>query len=226
MSTGGAQGERETRGFFPADAPACGLIEDYWERMGSPGKLAACVHFFWAGLVNCRQTGAFLPSQSRLIDRMIAPIPPGYSGRIIELGAGTGALTVRLAARCPKARILACDLNPVMVNLAGRLLRNGGAEGRVKVVRSSAAQVLAEVSEPGAERPHYVVSGIPLGNLAKDEVRKLVDSIWGVLKRDGMFIQFQYSLLSRKIIRSRFPRVRTVPVFLNLPPAVVYLAPR
>ncbi len=226
MNTGGAQGERQTQGLFPGSAPVCRPFEDYLARIDTSGKLTACIHFFWAGLVNYRQTGAFLPSQSRLIDRMIAPIPEDYSGRIIELGAGTGALTARLAARCPKARILACDLNPVLVQLTGRMIRMVGADDRVKVVKCPAARLLAEVGENGSERPHYVLSGIPLGNLAKEQVRSLVQAVWRVLKRDGMFIQFQYSLMSRKIIRSRFPRLRTVPVFLNLPPAVVYLAPR
>ena len=41
-----------------------------------------------------------------------------------------------------------------------------------------------------------------------------------------MYIQFQYSLLDRKRVRSRFKLLRTVPVLLNIPPAVVYYAQR
>jgi phospholipid N-methyltransferase len=36
--------------------------------------------------------------------------------------------------------------------------------------------------------------------------------------------QFQHSLLGRKKIRTRFPNLRTVLVFLNFPPAAVYHA--
>jgi len=51
-------------------------------------------------------------------------------------------------------------------------------------------------------------------------------SIHQTLGEGGMFIQFQHSLLDRKKIRTRFPNLRTVPVLLNFPPAVVYYARR
>jgi phospholipid N-methyltransferase len=41
-----------------------------------------------------------------------------------------------------------------------------------------------------------------------------------------MYIQFQHSLLDRKKIRTSFSNLRTVPAFLNFPPAVVYYAHR
>jgi phospholipid N-methyltransferase len=52
----------------------------------------------------------------------------------------------------------------------------------------------------------------------------LLDTIHQNLAEDGMYIQFQHSLLDRKHIRARFAKTRTVPVFLNFPPAVVYYA--
>jgi len=65
-----------------------------------------------------------------------------------------------------------------------------------------------------------------LGNLDRERVSALVDKISRTLAEDGMYIQFQYSLLDRKKIQARFPSLRTVPVLLNLPPAVVYYAQR
>ena len=75
---------------------------------------ATYLHFFWAGLVKHGQTGGIVPSQRFLIAKMIAPVPETYRGQVIELGAGNGALTLRLAARCPEARILACEINPAL----------------------------------------------------------------------------------------------------------------
>jgi len=40
------------------------------------------------------------------------PGPNGLREEIVELGAGTGVLTFRLAARCPRARILCCEIQP------------------------------------------------------------------------------------------------------------------
>src|SRR6266849_2216979 len=80
-------------------------------KNGMSHLFASYWRFLSAALVNGGQIGAVLPSQRFLIERMIAPVPRNYQGQIFELGPGTGALTLRLAARCPHARILACEIN-------------------------------------------------------------------------------------------------------------------
>ena len=88
------------------------------------------LHFVCAGLVKLRQTGAIVPSQRFLVSRMIAPVPEDYSGEIIELGAGNGALTLRLAQRCRKARVLACEINPVLAQSTRHNLSAAGLSSR------------------------------------------------------------------------------------------------
>jgi len=188
--------------------------------------VAGYLHFMGAALVKFRQTGAIVPSQRFLIDRMIAPIPETYAGRIIELGAGNGALTLRLAARCPEARILACEINPALARKTRDNLNRAGINGRVKVISDSAEHLLSELRRRGVEKADYVLSGIPLGNLPGDRTLVLIDAISEALRPGGWYIQFQYSLIDRKRIRSRFKTLRTVLVPLNIPPAVVYYAQR
>jgi phospholipid N-methyltransferase len=184
------------------------------------------LNFLWAGLVKHGQTGGLVPSQRFLITKMIAPVPEDYRGQIIELGAGTGALTLRLAARCPGARILACEINPTLARDCRDNLAMAGHNSRVEVVSASAEQPLSELGRRGMEKPDFVISGIPLGNLGGEKALALIDAIRRALGEGGMYIQFQHSLLDRKKIRTRFPNLLTVPVFLNLPPAVVYYARR
>ena len=186
--------------------------------------LAAYRNFLVAALLNHEQTGSVVPSQRFLIRRMIAPIPQDYRGQVIELGPGTGVLTARLAARCPNARILACEINPDLARNCRRHLASTGVGRRVKVVCDSAENLLSEMVRTGAEAPDFVLSGIPLANIPREKVAELVSAIYRCLKKGGMYIQFQYSLIDRKTIRSVFPRVRTVPAFLNFPPAFVYFA--
>ena len=187
-------------------------------------SLTTYLNFLWAGLVKHGQTGGVVPSQRFLIAKMIAPVPEAYRGQVIELGAGTGALTLRLAARCPEAKILACEINPALARDCRDNLRMAGHNGRVETVSTSAAQLLSEIGQRGLEKPDFVISGIPLGNLAGEKAGRLLDAIRQTLGDGGMYIQFQHSLLDRKKIRARFPNTRTVPVFLNFPPAVVYYA--
>jgi phospholipid N-methyltransferase len=187
---------------------------------------ATYLHFFWAGLVKHGQTGGIVPSQGFLIAKMIAPVPKTYRGQVIELGAGSGALTLRLAARCPEARILACEINPTLARDHRCNLAGAGLNGRVELVAGSATNLLSELGKSGVEKPDFVISGIPLGNLGREKALALIDTIYQTLGEGGIYIQFQHSLLDRKKIRTRFPNLRTVPVFLNFPPAVVYYAQR
>jgi phospholipid N-methyltransferase len=189
-----------------------------------PNTLTAYLNFLWAGLWKHGQTGGIMPSQRFLIARMIEPVPITYRGQIIELGAGTGALTLRLATRCPNARILACEINPILARDNRNHLTAAGLNGRVQVRADSAEHLLREMAQVGRERPDYVISGIPLGNLGGDKARTLLETIRQSLGVGGMYIQFQHSLLDRKKIRATFPNMRTALVLLNFPPAVVYFA--
>ncbi len=195
-------------------------------RNGAANTLAALAHFLWAGLAKHRQTGGIVPSQRFLVSRMIAPVPATYRGRIIELGAGSGAITLALALKCPVARILACELNPTLARDNQRNLSAAGIDGRVEVVTDSAEDVLAMLTANGMERPDFIISSMPLRNLGRKKACALIDAVSAALGNDGMYIQFQHSRFDRKKITDRFPRTRTTSVLLNLPPAFVYYAQR
>jgi phosphatidylethanolamine/phosphatidyl-N-methylethanolamine N-methyltransferase len=181
-------------------------------------------NFLWSGLLNHVQTGSVCPSQRFLIAKMISPVPTDYRGQILELGPGTGALTTRLAARCPQARILACEINPMFARNCRQQFSAKGLSDRIKVVCSSAEQLLTKMVNSNEPRPDFVMSGIPLGNLERAHVADLVGRIHDCLAPGGLYIQFQYSLIDRKTISARFPKLRTAPAFLNFPPAFVYFA--
>jgi phosphatidylethanolamine/phosphatidyl-N-methylethanolamine N-methyltransferase len=165
-----------------------------------------------------------VPSQRFLVSKMIMPVPRSYSGRIVELGAGNGVLTLRLAARCPQARVIACEINPALARQTTNKLVAAGLDERVKVVPDAAEHLLSSMIRSSVEKPDFVISGIPLGNLREDREIALIEKISQALGETGMYIQFQYSLLGRRLIQSKFRTLRTVPVFLNFPPAVIYYA--
>jgi phospholipid N-methyltransferase len=203
--------------------PSC-PPEPFQEPLAVSRTLASYWRFLLAGLTNSYQTGAVVPSQRFLIDKMIAPVPPGYRGQILELGAGTGALTLRLAAKCPQARILACEINPVLAQDTKHRLARAGLNGRVELVSGAAEHLLSAIAKKRMPQPDFILSGIPLGNLAREQVLTLIGGINRALASGGLYIQFQYSLIDRKKIKQTFSRLRTVPVLLNLPPAFIYYA--
>ncbi len=181
--------------------------------------------FLVAGLTRHVQTGAVVPSQRFLVRRMISAVPAEYRGRLVELGAGTGALTLRLAERCRNATILACEINRDLAQLLQERLAFEGLDTRVKVTSEPAEHLLSALAKGRrGSQPDFVFSGIPLGNLARRSAVALIDLIYHALSPGGLYIQFQYSLLDRKKIKARFSRMRTLPALLNFPPAFVYQA--
>ncbi len=194
----------------------------------SKGPLSK-LHLYWrflvAGITRHTQTGGVVPSQRFLIDQMISAVPADYRGRVVELGPGTGVLTLRLAARCPSAEILACEINPDLAQLLQKRLVEEGLNDRVEVVSEPAEHLLPSMGrQANRDRPDFIISGIPLGNLARESVLALLGLVRNALAPGGVYIQFQHSLLDRKKIKGCFSRMRTVPVLLNFPPAVVYYA--
>ncbi len=195
-------------------------------RNAVPAKpLGGFLDFIWAGLFNQGQTGGIVPSQRFLIERMISPVPESYTGQIIELGPGSGAITLPLARRCPRARIVACEINPTLAAATNENIWAAGLGDRVKVIADSAENLFARMTKNG-ERPDFIISGIPLGNLPRSKANEIIDAISGALSKRGMYVQFQHLMANRRKVVATFPNTRTIPVFLNFPPAVVYYARR
>ena len=210
--------DRRGLGFQPPQ------LELSYAKLPMSKTLASYWRFLLAGLINQHQTGAVVPSQRFLISKMIAPVPPTYEGQILELGAGTGALTFRLAARCPRARILACEINPVLARDLESRVATSGLDSKVQAISTSAEHLMAFLRRRGGRRPDFIISGIPLAHLDRDAVFALVDSVHETLATRGMYIQFQHSTIDRKKIKMTFSKLWTVPILLNFPPAVIYYA--
>jgi phospholipid N-methyltransferase len=200
--------------------------QNQFGRLDPYQPLPSYLRFFCAALLNPLQTGGIIPSQRFLIGKMIAPVPENYSGCIVELGPGNGALTLKLAARCAQARILACEINPVLAQDCRATLIAAGFGARVEVVSEPAERLLSRVALRGYPKVGYVISGIPLGNLRRDRSLALIRAVSRTLVEGGMYIQFQHSLMERKGIKATFSDVKVRPVVLNFPPAVVYYARR
>jgi phospholipid N-methyltransferase len=103
-------------------------------------------------------------------------------------------------------------------------LDRAGINGRVEVVSNAAEELLSGLAENGRVKPDYIISGIPLCNVGKDETVALIQQIKSTLRETGMYIQFQHSLVDRRKIQASFTKLRTVPVLFNFPPAFVYYA--
>lgn len=158
-----------------------------------------------------------MPSSKFLADRMVSKVDFRSAKIIVELGPGTGVVTKEMLSRMrPDARLIAIETNDAFCDMLEKL-----RDERLVVVRLSAER-LPEILDGGYA--DAIVSGIPLASLGKRVSGEILDAVKGSLAPHGVFVQFQYSKLSRRMIEDRFSSVSMDFVPINVPPAFVYTA--
>lgn len=165
-----------------------------------------------------RRTGTVCPSSKYLARRMVATVgkPPSECSAVVELGAGTGAITKYLveAGYADNSKLFCIEFDEKLCEIlkqkfpAANIL-NGSAENIRKLVGS------AEISA--------IVSGLPLVSLPREVVRNIVSEVEDSLPSGGRFSQFTYSLLRPPEVLgfSRMRHLGASVVLANIPPARV-----
>ena len=173
--------------------------------------------------------GAPAPTGTRLAARVAALVPTDRPTTVVELGAGTGALTTAIAARlAPGSRFVAIELDPEM---AAHLR---AVRPDVEVVEGDAVDLVAilESIHIGSGHVDAVVSSLPWTFLPPAVRRNLLTDIAGLLAPDGVFtlIRVLVALPNRvRVLRDDLAGAFTDvhedrPVWRNLPPAALVSA--
>lgn len=171
--------------------------------------------------------GAPAPTGTRLAARVADAVPADRPVTVVELGAGTGALTTAIAARlAPGSRFVAIELDP---ELAAHLR---AVRPDVEVVLGDAVDLVAILAGLGIDRVDALVSSLPWTFLPPAVRQRLLADIAALLAPDGVFtlIRVLVALPSRvRVLRAdlacAFTDVREDrPVWRNLPPAALVSA--
>jgi phospholipid N-methyltransferase len=171
-------------------------------------------------LSNAGSIGAALPSSRALARRIAAQLPPRPEGYVVELGAGTGAVTEALLEHgLPPEQLVPVEISDNMV----RHLRQRFPG--LNVLGGDAAKLDALLLQhlPGA-RGHvsHIVSSLPLRSLPLPVVVRIIREVKRLLSPDGTFIQYTYNLTCNGYRPLEdFQRYATSLVWRNLPPARV-----
>jgi len=146
---------------------------------------------------------------------------------VVEIGAGTGALTEAVLPRlAPAARFLAVERNPVLLE-AWRKRFNGwkGVEGNVADLGS-----ICGGEGFGGSGVCCVVSGLPWPAFPDWLQNQALDEIVSVLRPGGQMVTFGYHMglmmpagqRFLKRVGGRFRKVERLPwVWRNVPPAYI-----
>lgn len=178
---------------------------------------AAHLVFFRSWLQNPKAIGALAPSSPKLSQLMASPVDPANTP-VLEIGAGTGAVTRALLERnVHPDRLLLVERDPSLVAFLRREFPG------VRVRCGEAVHLGRILSSESVGKVNTVVSSVPLRNLALPDRIRLVRAMMGALTNGGQLIQYTYvagcPIPSRRL---GLEAERIGRVWLNLPPASVW----
>ncbi len=102
--------------------------------------------------------------------------------RVLDIGCGTGALTLRAAAR--GATVIGIDINPQMLSIAQQRLTAAGLNEQVELRELGVAEL---ESEPAASFD-VVMSGLCFSELSSDERRYALAEARRLLRPGGLLL--------------------------------------
>jgi phospholipid N-methyltransferase len=171
------------------------------------------IHFAGSFLRSPRTVGSFIPSSDQLTAAMVRPIDFASARMIVELGAGSGVFTQRIAsATSPGTRVLVYERDEAM-------------RARLQAVFASLEfhpDALDLAGTVGPSCADAVVCSLPFANFARETRARLAQDIHDVLKPGGSLIAVQYSTQMRRALTALFGDVSLSFVARNVPPAFVY----
>lgn len=139
---------------------------------------------------------------------------------IVELGPGTGVITREIIKEMlPSCKLLIFELHrPFYEELKKEFAKND----QVILVHDSAEFLEKHLEAFHLGKVDAVVSSLPLANFKKSLLNNLISAVKESLEHDGKFIQFQYTLKTKKLLNEYFPIIQTSFTSRNLPPAFIY----
>jgi len=166
---------------------------------------------------------------------MLRPLPVAKARVVVEVGAGTGAMTRALLDLLPAdGTLLAFEINTRFA----RYLESNVLDRRLQVINASAETLQHEVHRRGFDHVDAVLSSLALGFMPDKVRRAFLGELGGVLGESGVFTQYQYlHRLQLKnghvrkfhlvhLLRRYFSSVQQKMIWRNLPPAFVFACQR
>jgi ubiquinone/menaquinone biosynthesis C-methylase UbiE len=113
-------------------------------------------------------------------DRLTRHIERGQ--HVLDIGCGTGALTLRAAQR--DAKVKGIDISAQMLEIAGQRVKSAGLTESVELVEMGVAELDAEETQ----RYDAVTSGLCLSELSEDEARYTLRQVSRILRPGGLLL--------------------------------------
>lgn len=177
--------------------------------------MRALTLFLYEAVMHPGMVGALFPSSKRLafcLTQQISTNPPGL---VIELGAGTGAITAALINQKNLFRQL------IVIERSAKLSNHLTQRfPELSIIQGDARQLHKLIDQSTSTPLQAIVSSLPLRSLSPSIVKKIGTEINHVLTKGGLYIQYTYSLWGKPLCpSSQLKLIHQQWVWQNLPPA-------
>ncbi|MFA7625343.1 MAG: methyltransferase domain-containing protein [Pusillimonas sp.] len=208
---------------MPSSSAEDAVTEPLRTPVNRPDSWKEKLIFARAFLRNPTGIGAIMPSGYALACAITSGLVPG-TGKVLELGTGTGVFTQHmLAMGFDPADLVLVEQNASLAdNLRTRFPRS--------TVLQVSAQALARQDDFVLSDVAATVCGLPLRNMRDHEHRQMLEATFKAMRPDGNLYLFTYGLKC-PVARTTLDALQLVSVLKkvvikNVPPAAVYCISR
>lgn len=175
--------------------------------------------FFKEFLKEGKSVGAISPSSKYLGRKICSKIDFSKADNILELGPGNGVFTVEILSQMKKdARLYCLETNETFVEQIKSKIK----DDRLILLHDTAENIQDIHDRYHLDGFDYIVSSLPYTVLPKPLKHNVLSQCVNTLKPEGKYLQFQYSLNAKGLLKSYFKTVKINFTFLNMPPAFIY----
>jgi len=140
------------------------------------------------------------PETERLIDEILARMNLDKMITIVEVGVGSGIISIMLALHYPNARFIAVDISPRALAVARRNIETFGLNDRIELREGDLLSCVDEKIDLLVSNPPYIAHELPLeknlsyepqnalfgGEIGDEIIQRLLDEVY--LRRIPTFV--------------------------------------
>lgn len=168
---------------------------------------------------NPKIIGAVAPSSKHLAYKMIESINFKNVKCIVEFGPGTGVFSEKILSRIKEdTKVVLVEINKEFYNT---LKETYGHKKNVIIVNDSAENIDIILKKYNIKNVDYILSGLPFTSLPREVSKTILTKTVEILKEEGEFITFQYSLFKLDFFKKYFLNIKYKKELRNLPPAYI-----
>jgi len=174
--------------------------------------------FFKEAVKNIKTSGTIVPSSRYLIQKMLKSVDFSNAKIIVEYGSGNGIITKEILKKLDSNSKLICfEINTEFYNHLKTF-----KDSRLIIFNESCENIKSVCDQLNITEIDYIISSLPLTIIPDIVSKKILNESYDQLKRNGYFIQYQYSLSYFKKIKKIYKNVDLDFEIRNIPPAFIY----